>query len=540
MRLGEILVAEGLVLDGDVARALAAQARHRRRLGAILIGAGLVTADAVARALSRQLGVPAALEKHLAARDPSLPPRLSATTAHRYGAVPIARSRDGALVVCLRDPRAAQALAALERELDARVVPAAASEALLTPLLEQLYGAPDDDFDVDVDLGDGDPAPAAPPDELGGFGLGGFTLARLDDDGVSKDLSQSSPVIALPRTETGSLPPRRDSGVLPAARLGTDAGAPAPAAARSEPPLAAARTLSDAGLANTSSASLAAAARAAVEAARPPPRSATPRAPAAANPAAVAGDLQRMATAATMAMAPTPPSPASIVPAAAQQAVATSTRASGQIAALTPGAVPPLPRVTARAPSVRPSTAELDDGWSDATASAAAATVATPVLDRAAVLVALASAASRDEVAELVVAFARGHLRTALVLIVRDGMALGHRGAGPELTPAAIEAIAVPLHQPSTLKLVVDGRQPFVGTVPDGNAMLDRFLKVFGTREVVMQPVVLGSRVACVIVGGGTDGALADLAGDLRTVAEAMAAAFLRIIRDGKQPGAKA
>jgi len=200
-----------------------------------------------------------------------------------------------------------------------------------------------------------------------------------------------------------------------------------------------------------------------------------------------------------------------------------------------------MPPAPAAAP---PEPAAVDEGWGDepAAAAPAVATATAPtvgVLDRPTALARLATAADRDDVAEIAIAYARGHLRTSIVLIVRDGMALGHRGAGPDLSPMGIEAIAVPLQQPSVFKLAVDGRQAFVGTVPEGNALQDRFLKLFGGREIVVLPVVLGSRVACLFVGGGTERGLADVATDLRAITDAMAAAFLRIIRDAKQPGAR-
>ena len=56
---------------------------------------GVVTDDEVARSLARQHGVPAALEKHLAGRDPTLAARLSPEVARTLVALTIAMSRGG-------------------------------------------------------------------------------------------------------------------------------------------------------------------------------------------------------------------------------------------------------------------------------------------------------------------------------------------------------------------------------------------------------------------------------------------------------------
>ena len=94
MRIGEILLADGLVSTQDLARTLANQARSGSdRLVSMLVAEGLVDADAAARALSKLHGVPAVLHKHFAARDPALANLLQAELAYEYQALPLARDR---------------------------------------------------------------------------------------------------------------------------------------------------------------------------------------------------------------------------------------------------------------------------------------------------------------------------------------------------------------------------------------------------------------------------------------------------------------
>ena len=56
--LGQLLLAEGLVAEGDLERALASQARIGGRLGSLLMRVGALSEDNLLQVLSRQLGLP--------------------------------------------------------------------------------------------------------------------------------------------------------------------------------------------------------------------------------------------------------------------------------------------------------------------------------------------------------------------------------------------------------------------------------------------------------------------------------------------------
>jgi hypothetical protein len=152
-RLGELLVADGLVMPAHVERALAAQRRRGLRLGSILVDAELATPDAVARALGRQRTVPAALERHLAAHDPALAALLPGELARERLVLPLARSKDGGLVVAMRDPHDAELRAELVRRIGSSIVAAVACELVLRRHVYRVYPPVQRDVeDVEIDL----------------------------------------------------------------------------------------------------------------------------------------------------------------------------------------------------------------------------------------------------------------------------------------------------------------------------------------------------------------------------------------------------
>src|SRR5688572_21126213 len=152
-RLGELLVADGLVMPAHVERALAAQRRRGLRLGSILVDAELATPDAVARALGRQRTVPAALERHLAAHDPALAAAIPGELARERLVLPLARSKDGGLVIAMRDPHDAALRAELARRVGSSIVAAVACELVLRRHVYRVYPPVQRDVeDVEIDL----------------------------------------------------------------------------------------------------------------------------------------------------------------------------------------------------------------------------------------------------------------------------------------------------------------------------------------------------------------------------------------------------
>ncbi len=103
-RIGELLLAKGLLERVVLERALTDQGSARQRLVSFLIQRKLVDPDAATLALSEQHGVPAALARHIERRDASVVGLVPASLARKWVVVPIAISRNGALVIAARDP----------------------------------------------------------------------------------------------------------------------------------------------------------------------------------------------------------------------------------------------------------------------------------------------------------------------------------------------------------------------------------------------------------------------------------------------------
>ncbi len=144
VRLGEILLAEAGLSRADLARGLAIARATSTRLGSVLVGLGLLDADTVATALARQHGVAAARDKHLTAIAPETVALLSPATARRLCAVPVGVMKGGSheLVIAMRDPGDAAAIAELARETAYNVRPAVACESRLREIVDQMLEAP--------------------------------------------------------------------------------------------------------------------------------------------------------------------------------------------------------------------------------------------------------------------------------------------------------------------------------------------------------------------------------------------------------------
>jgi hypothetical protein len=192
--LGEILVEEGWATAADVEQALIDQPHISQRLASLLVNRGLLDPDHAARALGRQHAVPAALLRHLAARDPAIADALPPDVAHAYSALALAVARDRTVIVCVRDPDRPELRLALEHALGRPVTLVVACDAALLPLIREVYGDPPDDFEIDMSFEAAAEAGGGPASSESGdfdaFVSGTFTLADLDDERVVRDPSQ--------------------------------------------------------------------------------------------------------------------------------------------------------------------------------------------------------------------------------------------------------------------------------------------------------------------------------------------------------------
>lgn len=585
MRLGEMLVASGVISPRELEAARAHQRVTGTRLGTTLIDLGLIEADEVARALARQHGVPAALSRHLRERDRSLTSYLPADLARELHALPVALSRGAEgvnLVVCFRDPDP-DIIATVTRVVGFPVIPAVACERLLERELLHSY-----------------PPPAAP-----------INTPPLGS--------------ALP---SHGLPPRA-SGVVPAAA--------AVAVARTATPLPVAPAPTPTPRTTTPMAAVAAARASAPMAAVPAPvRVSTPMA---AAPAEVASDrddsesydinvddndgddphgfggLERLALVdlddkrvsrdhsqalqlpalqgggQSQRMAAATPSPSGRYPAVTADGVpriaAPASTADGvpRIAPPAAATADAVPRVTAPIPAVTasgvprvtaPTAAVTADGAprvppppaaapatgggprvaapppptsappSMVTFNAPPAASAAPPpptsqpgtapgvgrVARTSVEGAALSTGPRDPVAERYLPHLIASWRVALVLAVEADRLTPRTGVGGALTAAMLEGAVIALAGAPILRGVIEARRPHVGEAVDrAGAPREAWLQALlasGGRELAIAPVIVGERVLRLVVAIGARLEVGAAAGEVIRVARTMVEAYHR------------
>ncbi|MGN6109162.1 MAG: hypothetical protein ACTHU0_28915 [Kofleriaceae bacterium] len=146
-RLGELLVAAGLLTVEQVEQALRAQVMWGGRLGTNLIELGYLDLDALSKALARQHRLPAALARHFERAERALQHQLSPDVAERYAAVPllrVGRDRDQIAIATVA-PIEPRGLAIIADELavaPAQLMPAIAAELRIKYHLERVYRIP--------------------------------------------------------------------------------------------------------------------------------------------------------------------------------------------------------------------------------------------------------------------------------------------------------------------------------------------------------------------------------------------------------------
>jgi hypothetical protein len=143
-RLGELLVAAGLLTTEQVDQALRAQVIWGGRLGTNLVELHLIDLDALSKALGRLHRLPAALAAHFDRADPALQRALPAELAERLSCIPVMRTGPTPhVVIAALGPLAPHQLAGLAEALAidrARLVVAVAAELRIRYQLERVYG----------------------------------------------------------------------------------------------------------------------------------------------------------------------------------------------------------------------------------------------------------------------------------------------------------------------------------------------------------------------------------------------------------------
>ena len=141
-RLGEILIAEGVMDERQLAHALQNQLfkdGRKERIGQTVVRLGFVSEQAVARTLARQLGL-----DHLDDQDlqvhPDVAGLLSAAMAERHKILPLRREGDTLIVACT-DPTDVVALDDVRLATNSRRIrPVVSTPTLLGTAMRKVYG----------------------------------------------------------------------------------------------------------------------------------------------------------------------------------------------------------------------------------------------------------------------------------------------------------------------------------------------------------------------------------------------------------------
>ena len=142
MRLGEILIAAGVLTELQLEEALTAQVMWGARVGTALVELGRIDLDGLANALAHQHHLPAALASHFDGADRALQLLLSPNHAERFACVPLRHVGKRAAAVAVATPLQPRELAIVGDELGIepeRLIIAIAPELRIRYALERVY-----------------------------------------------------------------------------------------------------------------------------------------------------------------------------------------------------------------------------------------------------------------------------------------------------------------------------------------------------------------------------------------------------------------
>ncbi len=149
-RLGEILLAQGVITDGELEDALAEQSTggRRERLGATIIRLGMAEEADIAHALASQLGLGTVDLAKVGAESAALS-RVPRKLAERHHILPLAIDENDILVVAMADPTNVVALDDIKLTSGLRGTRAVVTtQSSIDAALRRLYGADQEALDV--------------------------------------------------------------------------------------------------------------------------------------------------------------------------------------------------------------------------------------------------------------------------------------------------------------------------------------------------------------------------------------------------------
>ncbi|HET9491994.1 MAG TPA: type IV-A pilus assembly ATPase PilB [Methylomirabilota bacterium] len=136
-RLGDLLVAEGLISPQDLTRALAAQKGTAEKLGSVLLSLKLLTEEQLIGFLSRQYGIPSMTLAQFDV-DADVLRLVPAAIAKKYEVLPVKRVSNS-LTLAMVDPTNVFALDDIAFMTNLQVLPVVASQAAIRKAIERNY-----------------------------------------------------------------------------------------------------------------------------------------------------------------------------------------------------------------------------------------------------------------------------------------------------------------------------------------------------------------------------------------------------------------
>lgn len=168
-RLGDVLIAQGLITQDQLGEALAEQKKSGRKLGRLLSDLGFVGEDKVSEVVAQQMKIPF-INLRKREVDAELVRRLPEAQARRFRAI-VLDERDGTLMVGFADPTDIFAQDEVTRLLRVPVEPVAVTERLLLAAIDRIYQRREEMAGLAIAVA-ADIAQAAPANAALDFGTG--------------------------------------------------------------------------------------------------------------------------------------------------------------------------------------------------------------------------------------------------------------------------------------------------------------------------------------------------------------------------------
>lgn len=138
IRLGDLLIQQGLLTDEQLKLSLDEQKRTGRKLGRVFVESGYVTEEGISQALARQLKIPFVDLKNFSPK-PDLIKLLPEAPARRFRAMVLEQMPDGRLLIGMSDPTDFQAYDEITRLVKREIEQAVVTESQLLAMIERVY-----------------------------------------------------------------------------------------------------------------------------------------------------------------------------------------------------------------------------------------------------------------------------------------------------------------------------------------------------------------------------------------------------------------